>query len=296
VAYNAPRTEVDPAHLLAQAGWPEPRDIVQVEGGWITVIWRFETPDGKAHALRLYRPGEGIDEQARRESLTIQALQRAGLPAPELEASGVYDGAPYFVISWLSGKQLIQMVEKRLWRLWRLAGEFGRLQARYHRLAPPELAFENASWAEYPQDESLIAAVKANSRDDALCHFDYHPLNVLADAKGITGVIDFSQAGIADRRADLGRTHALLTAAPIPPGPMKPVLSLLRSQFALFWRRGYRQEAGWFEIPALYQAWGGATFMRDIEEAIAEGRGWGVPSDIDRVRAYVADRKRAAGL
>ncbi len=141
MAYNAPTTEVDPVHVLAQAGWPEPRSLQRIEGGWITLIWRFETADGKVHGLRLYRPADGIDEQARRESLTIQALLGAGLPAPELEASGVYDGCPYFIMSWLRGKQLVQIMEKQLWRLWPLALEFGRLQARLHRLAPEGLRY-----------------------------------------------------------------------------------------------------------------------------------------------------------
>jgi aminoglycoside phosphotransferase (APT) family kinase protein len=296
MAYNAPTTEVDPVHVLAQAGWPAPRSLQRIEGGWITLIWRFETADGKAHGLRLYRPGEGIDEQARRESLTIQALRGAGLPAPELEASGVYDGCPYFVMTWLRGKQLVQIMEKQLWRLWPLALEFGRLQARLHRLAPDDLRYPDAGWSSIENEPELSAAVKAAAREDALCHFDYHPLNVLADAKGITGIIDFSQTGVADRRADLGRTLSVLTAGPIPPGPLKPVLQVMRGQFAAFWRRGYKAEAGFFDLPPLYEAWGAATFVKDIEEAVAEGRGWATPADIARIKAYLADRKRAAGL
>jgi aminoglycoside phosphotransferase (APT) family kinase protein len=296
MAYNAPATDVDPVEVLRHAGWPEPRSIARVEGGWITLIWRFETDDGRVHGLRLYRPVEGTAEAARRESLAIGALRRAGLPAPELEASGLFEGSPYFIMSWLPGKQLIQMVEKKLWRLWSLGYQFGRLQARYHQLAPPELRSDDGAWADIEAEPGLSKAVRARSRDDALCHFDYHPLNVIADRSGITGIIDFSDTRVADRRADLGRTHALLTAAPVPPSPLRPVLQVLRHQFALFWRRGYRSLAGDFPLEPLYEAWGGATFVRDIEEAVADGRGWGTPADIDRIKAYVADRKRAAGL
>jgi aminoglycoside phosphotransferase (APT) family kinase protein len=296
MAYNAPTTDADPRHILSSAGWADPETLTPIEGGWDTFIWRFQTEDGKQHGLRLYRAGENIEEMARREYATINALRAAGLPAPEIEAKGAHEGLPYFVMSWLPGIPIVTLIEKKLWRLYRLAFEFGRLQARYHRLAPPELRWQDSSWCDVIQEPDLSAAVKADSRDDALCHFDYHPLNVLADDAGITGIIDFSFSGLADRRADLGRTQAVLTAAPIPPGPMKPVLQLFRKQFALFWRRGYKAEAGSFPLEPLYEAWGGATFVKDIEEAVAEGRGWGTAADVERIKAYVADRKRAAGV
>ncbi|HEY7269354.1 MAG TPA: phosphotransferase [Dehalococcoidia bacterium] len=296
MAKNAPTTDIDPVHVLAEAGYAPPAAITQIEGGWITLIWRFQTADGRTLGLRLYRPADGIDEQARREKLTIDALRAAGLPAPAIEKAGTYDGCPYFVMEWLPGRPLIDDLEKKLWRLWSLASEFGRLQARIHRLQPRELAYENRAWADYSVDDDVAAAVKTNARDESLCHFDYHPLNVLSNGSGITGLIDFSQSGLADRRADLGRTQALLAAAPIPPGPIKPVLQVLRKQFALFWRRGYKAEAGDFPIEPLYEAWGAASFIRDIEEAVADGRGWGTPEDVARIHAYLADRKRAAGL
>jgi aminoglycoside phosphotransferase (APT) family kinase protein len=297
MARNAPTTDADPAHILTEAGWPEPRDLSQIEGGWDTVIWRFQTPDGKLHGLRLYRPGDSIDEKFRRECATIEALRAAGLPAPAVEATGSHDGLPFLVMSWLPGTAIVTILEKKLWRLFNLASEFGRLQARYHRLAPPdELRWEDSAWCELEHDPALSAAVRADCRDDALCHFDYHPLNVLADAKGITGIVDFSFSGVADRRADLGRTQAILTAAPIPPSPMKPLLQLIRKQFATHWRKGYTAEAGEFPLEPLYEAWGGATFVRDIEDAVADGRGWGTPADVEKIKAFVAERKRAAGL
>ncbi|HXH21475.1 MAG TPA: aminoglycoside phosphotransferase family protein [Dehalococcoidia bacterium] len=296
MARNAPTTDADPRQILAEAGWPDPQDIVQIEGGWDTVIWRFQTPDGKRHGLRLYRPRDGTHESARRELLAISAMRSAGLAAPEVEATGQHGDLPYFVMTWLPGIPIVTILEKKLWRLFSLAHEFGRLQARYHRLAPRELAWEDSAWCDLEAYPELSAAVRADCRDDALCHFDYHPLNVLADSSGITGVLDFSFSGLADRRADLGRTQAILTAAPIPPSPVRPLLQLVRKQFAVHWRRGYLAEAGDFPLEPLYEAWGGATFVRDIEDAVADGRGWGTPADIQRIKAYVADRMRAAGL
>lgn len=296
MAYNAPTTEVDPVDVLRRAGWAQPPELTQIQGGWDTHIWRFGTDDGKAHGLRLYRPGDMIDEKARREGLTMKALRAARLPAPELEASGVYEGLPYFIISWLPGVPVVTILEKKLWRLYSLALQFGRMQARYHRLAPQELAYEDGAWTYLERYPEISAAVKARASEDALCHFDYHPINVLADSRGISGIIDFSFSGLADRRADLGRTLALLTVGPIPPSPLKPVLQLFRKQFATFWRRGYTAEAGNFPLEPLYEAWGGATFVKDIEEAVAEGRGWGTPADVQRIKDYVENRKRAAGV
>ncbi len=296
MALNAPATDVDPQDVLRHAGWDAAGPIGRVEGGWITAIWRFETADGRLHALRLYPPGDEVEQAARREALTLRAMNRGGIPVPDLEAEGHFRGQPYFILSWLSGIPLVNLLEKKIWRLWQLGAEFGRLQARFHRLAPLDLRFENGAWATIDSEPGLSEAVRSGSVEDALCHLDYHPVNVLAVPGGITGVIDFSGSGVADRRADLGRTMALLTAGPIPPSPIKPLLQLLRRQFVRAWRRGYRAEAGDFPLTPLHEAWGAATFVRDIEEAVAEGRGWGTPGDVELMKAYLAARKRDAGI
>jgi aminoglycoside phosphotransferase (APT) family kinase protein len=297
---NAPITEIDPVDVLRSAGWDAPEECARIEGGWDTYIWRFRTSDGKVHGLRVYRLGEGRDTEGafQRESRALGLLCHFGIPCPDVEASGTYRDMPFFVLSWLPGTPLITVLEKQPWKLWRLGFEFGRLQARLHRLPCADtLRFESdRQWIETADDPEIHAAMEGRVNSTAFCHFDFHPINVMCHEGRLTGVLDFTFSGKADARADLGRTNALLVAAPIPPSPKKPVLQYLRGQFAASWKRGYVAEAGNMPLEPLFEAWGGATFYHNIKEAVADGRGWGTPADIEKMRLYVEDRKRAAGI
>ncbi len=302
MAYS-PTLDIDPAHVLAAVGWPPPVRFSKVEGGWDTYMWRFQTEDERWHALRVYRPGpEGpndmIFEAARREEASLRAIAAAGIPTAAVEASGTFDGLPVFVLSWLPGRALIDLLQTRTWRIRDYGEKFGRLHARLHTVQAPDLLHYTADtdWVGIVADPDVEAAVRERAVADTFCHFDFHPVNVLCDGREMTGVIDFSFSGIADRRADLGRTLAILVAAPIPPSPLRPILQFFRTQFAASWRRGYTKQAGDFPLEPVFEAWGAMTFLRNIEEAVAEGRGWGRPEDIEVIRRYVADRKRAAGL
>jgi aminoglycoside phosphotransferase (APT) family kinase protein len=299
VALNAPVTEINPVDVIRSVGWGEP-ECVQIEGGWDTYIWRFETADGKAHALRLYRAGDGRDIEAmhKREGHALEALRAGGIPCPELEAQGVYQGLPFFILSWLPGRNLLTVLEQQPWKLWRLGREFGRLQARLHKMeCPDNLCYQSEEeWLTTAGDEAIVQALRGKTQETTFCHFDFHPINVMCHQDQLVGVLDFTFSGRADARADLGRTKALLTAAPIPPSPKKPILQYLRTQFASNWRKGYTEEAGQFPLEPIFEAWGAGTFVDNIEEAVAEGRGWGTPKDIEKMRRYLQERKRAAGL
>ncbi len=58
-------------------------------------------------------------------------------------------------------------------------------------------------------------AVRVRDEDPAICHNDFHPLNLLVDDDGRLIVIDWSDAAIGDRHADVARTVTLLWFAQI---------------------------------------------------------------------------------
>jgi aminoglycoside phosphotransferase (APT) family kinase protein len=49
------------------------------------------------------------------------------------------------------------------------------------------------------------------ARETAICHGDFHPLNILADKNQPTGVIDWANAVIASAVWNLGRTIRLIS-------------------------------------------------------------------------------------
>ena len=54
------------------------------------------------------------------------------------------------------------------------------------------------------------------AREAAICHGDFHPLNILADKNRPTGVIDWANAVIAEPAMDVGSAIANMTAVPLP--------------------------------------------------------------------------------
>jgi aminoglycoside phosphotransferase (APT) family kinase protein len=56
----------------------------------------------------------------------------------------------------------------------------------------------------------------------AICHGDFHPLNILADKDGTTGVIDWANAVIAEPAMDVGSAITNISAVPLPlPWPLR---------------------------------------------------------------------------
>jgi aminoglycoside phosphotransferase (APT) family kinase protein len=54
------------------------------------------------------------------------------------------------------------------------------------------------------------------TRKPAICHGDFHPLNILADKNQPTGVIDWANAVIAEPAMDVGSAIANMSAVPLP--------------------------------------------------------------------------------
>src|SRR3990172_184609 len=98
-------SDIDPVAVLRSLGFPPPANVEPVAGGWDTAIWRFATPDGTRHALRLYRSADRAPA-AMRERVALQAAAAAGLPVPAVEAFGAWQDRPVVVLSWCSGEQL----------------------------------------------------------------------------------------------------------------------------------------------------------------------------------------------
>jgi aminoglycoside phosphotransferase (APT) family kinase protein len=293
--------EPDPTAVLAAAGWDATSPPLRITSGWDNWLWRFSTADGRSHALRLYRRGgspEGLAADAASEALAMDAARAGGLPVPRVEARGSFGEAPFFILSWRRGVPMLDYVKGHPWRLKQLARNFGRLQARLHALPPPAgmRHLDDRRLDATVSHAPLAGMLRGQCLFDTFCHLDFHPLNVLVRGTRISGLVDFTGAAIADRRMDLATTKTLLLAAPLPPGPLNPIFRQLRKVMAREWEEGYRQEAGRFPLTPLFEALAITQHLADVEEAVAEGRGWARPGDLPALRAYRAARFRDAGL
>ena len=292
--------DLDPRAVLMALGYPEVRALEPVLGGWETSLWRFETPDGQRHALRVY-PGPAHARSARKEEAALHACMDAGVPVPTLEATGQWEGRPLLVIGWCPGATLLAAMLRHPWSMWRFGLSFGRLQAQIHRVPPPAALLEGAPdywllWASLQRPEVFVRMQGMALSTASLIHLDYHPLNVLTDGRRFTGIIDWSNAAAGDRRADFARTATLLLTASSPPGPTRPVVGALRRLFYLAWRRGYVSEAGPLGDLAPFMAWAGATRLQDLEGVRDSPQAWAGEEDLAAARRWVERWKRRARI
>ena len=291
-----PEADIDPAAVLAALGLTEATAITPVSGGWDTTIWRVEH-GGTAYALRLFRAEQTAT--CRREVLAMGAATAAGLPVPRVHAEGVWQARPALLLDWCPGLPLTRALEARPARLLSLGAAFGRMQAAVHAVrAPAGLAEGRPDWIAWagPEEAALQARLRALAlRPDALLHFDYHPLNVMADGRRISGVLDWANAAAGDPRADVVRTFTILRLVPFAPGtPLRERFG--RRLLELSWRRGYRQVAGPPGDLTLFAAWAGAVMVRDLAPKLGRPGIWLQPHHLDRIRRWTAAQKRRAGL
>ncbi len=283
--------QIDPRNTLAALGYAETSEPRRVKGGWDTLLWRFATPDGREHSLRVFHLPRR-DEIAWRERIALETCAGAGLPAPRVETVGQVQGLPAMVLSWCPGIPLWSFVEKKPWAIWRLGRLFGRAQAWMHAVTPPDefVATAPDEWVSRVPEEYTHLAAHASSlglSTSSLIHMDYHPLNLLSDGTAVTGILDWSYATAGDPRADLARTEITLLWAPLPPGPLRPLLNLARNLFLRAWRSGYQQPAGPIPDFRPLRAWAGATLLTELEQVIDRASVWGTREDMERLRRMI---------
>ncbi len=297
--------QIDPSRALSELGYAGASEPERVVGGWETLLWMFSTQDGRQHSLRVFQlPGLSDDarrEVAWRERIALEACGRAGLPAPRVETVGEVQGLPAMVLSWCPGMPLLSLIEKRPWSMWRLGRLFGQTQARLHAVAPPAEFLEQApnDWASRVGGRHAALAAHVLSLQpstDSLIHMDFHPLNLITDGVAVTGIVDWAGAAAGDRRADLARTVVTLLAAPVPPGPLRPVLNLARKLVMRAWRSGYEELAGPLPDYVPFLAWAGATLLLEMERDVGGANVWGTEQDIERFRHLIDAWAREAGI
>lgn len=288
---------LDPYAILASLGVADGvTAVVPVSGGSDTAIWRVER-GGASYALRVFRPEQA--RIARREAVVMRAGV-PGVPIPALHAEGTWQHRPAMLIGWCDGCNLLEALRAEPRRFWSLARAYGEMQARLHA-APvlTELIVEGRSWIDWEgsADAALGARLRAVSTGpNSILHFDYHPLNLMVAAGRVTGVIDWANVDIGDRRADLARTVTILRLAPAEPGTSPALLRFLARALEIGWRRGYRAVAGPIGGMAPFYAWAGTLMANDLAPKIGRPGIWIQPQHLEPMHRWAAYWRERAGI
>jgi aminoglycoside phosphotransferase (APT) family kinase protein len=288
---------LDPRAILVALGVTDGVGaITPVSGGMDTAIWRVER-GGRPYALRVFRPEQAA--VARREA-TIMAAEIPGVPIPAVRAAGAWHDRPALLIDWCAGQTLLDAVRAAPRDALALAHLFGRIQAWLHAAAAPAaLVAEDRSWIAWaggggPELTALLRAVATGPA--RILHLDYHPLNLLVEGHRATGLIDWANVHVGDRRADLARSVTILRLAPSGQGASGLALRLAARLLELGWRRGYRAVAGPVGGMAPFYAWAGAVLVHDLSAKIGRPGVALQSADLDPARRWTAHWRQRAGL
>jgi aminoglycoside phosphotransferase (APT) family kinase protein len=288
-------SQLDPVAILAALGVTDAAGIMPVQGGQDTAIWRVDT-GGKRCALRLFRAGE--ERKCRREVASMRAAAAGGIPVPIIHAEGIWAGRPALLLSWMPGRTMVGAFEKQPWRIAAFGAMCGRMHARIHAVPVPEgPEYPPDRWLDWagPLDAPLRERVLALARRPlVLCHFDYHPLNVMTDGKAVTAVLDWPNAMPGDPRADLARAVALMR---FPPNvTIRPHEALAVRIFLRAWWRAYQRAAGPVAEMAPFYALAGTTTLLDQEGKLDRPNIPRNAASFDPLRRWTAMWRQRAGL
>ncbi len=260
-------------YLRAAAGAPglalatPPRRML---GGFDTLVYAFELRDPPLElagplVLRVYRDARG-PERAHREGCVQNAAAALGFPTPRVLLTcldrAVLGGA-FLVMQRLPGRVMLDSFLGP--RVLRMPALLAALQARLHAL-DTDVFQRHLAAARCPTDRMSVAgdvaamqarisaaqltglelgmqwvvAKRPSPPTPAVCHGDFHPLNVLLDGRAVSGVLDWAWAKIDDPAWDVGATVALITQGPLAlPAALQGVTAAARRWLVGRYLRAY---------------------------------------------------------
>ncbi|WP_105036624.1 phosphotransferase family protein [Cryobacterium aureum] len=175
----------------------ELHEVRTLPGGTHAATTVVGAPDGAEFVLRQFPPG---DDAVHREIRVLDGLGGLGELAPRLLAAdpdGTANGCPLIVTTLLPGRASITPEDPQ-----DFARQLGQALARIHSLAVdgqlPELFTE-------PAATSPMHSVWTQLRDEprVLTHNDFWSGNTVWHLGRLTGIVDWSGAGLAPRGYDL---------------------------------------------------------------------------------------------
>jgi len=220
---------VDANDVLAALGLPGATDVEVMPSSEATV-WRVVV-DGVPLAVRLHRFESTTVE---RELVALRVARTAGVPVPEVVATGTWHDRHVAITSWCAGETVGELFETTTGdEQADVAHPFGHAQAVLHSTELSQL--------DLTELRAVGRAVPDLGRagSNTLLHLDYHPFNVLDDGSRVSGIIDWANTSVGDRRFDLARTRGLFALAGVFAPAIAAPAAEAAEQLTVLWAQGY---------------------------------------------------------
>lgn len=233
---------------------------------------------GNDRVLKLFHnwlPPEAI----KREEEMSHLARKAGIPVPDIYDSVEVEGRHGIVFERIEGPSMLQETMANPDKLGDCAVRFARLHAKVHSIESKELPplrpmlesrILRITDLSYIKKEGAIDILKKLPEGDSLCHWDFHPDNIIISGKGPV-IIDWMAASQGDYHADIARTKLLFDLGKPPEG--NPESDKLRTAAKEFFDI-YIKEYSKLKLLSLEQveAWKVPVAAARLEEGVSKER------------------------
>ena len=242
-------------------------------GGYDTAVYAFQLHGGPPEwsarlVLRVYRPDTQRRDLPRFEAAVHGCIADAGLPVPRVLL--VVDGAselerPFLVMERAPGRNLVGWLASPA--VVRLPRWLAETQLALHAVPPATLeralaaagidakplrldaelrevarALDTAALAGLRDGAAWLERQRPAEASLAICHGDFHPLNILADGRRVTGLIDWARVHVAEPEYDVGGTLTLIRDGPLRvPALLEPLANAARKLLCAAYLADYRR-------------------------------------------------------
>jgi aminoglycoside phosphotransferase (APT) family kinase protein len=245
---------------------------VNLLGGNETTIYSFSFDVPADHrfsgplVVRIFNKAATDPQQYLWEAAVHNVLHDQGFPVPRiLHASAEADpGGPWLIMDRVPGTMLGSDALEMPWGIFRfplvikkLPRQLAELHTRLHAIDPSPIAEQLSvlpvdselftpfgrlqrvcalipeHWSSARRAGDYLHAQLPESTHEVICHGDLHPLNVMVDEDGVTGVLDWGRICFADPEYDLAAAFLLLRASILNlPGWAVPTVNAMKRKMA----------------------------------------------------------------
>ena len=192
---------------------------------------------GPDKVVKLYQ-SDIPDRRIKVEASNARTLHAAGLPVPRFVEQVQIDGRRGSVFERIEGRSISASLRKNPFRFFQLAGRFAAVHRLIHRIEssglPPltehlRRVIAQVSALSLAQKDQLNSLLDSLPAGVSVCHFDFHPSNVILSPRGPV-VLDWGSARCGNPLADVART-CILFATDHLSAPVAPMVKIWNDAF-----------------------------------------------------------------
>ena len=183
-------------------------------------------------------------EAINKEYEVSRRVFQARLPVPQVFEVVDLESHTGIIYEKIQGTTMLSMLAKKPWQVAQHSRVMAELHHMIHQVKVDESSTYHDQWfrnIERVPDlseevkQKLIAQVKQLPNDNCLCHFDFHPDQVIYTEKGPI-ILDWLTAEIGHPAADVARTQILITIGKPPDASIgMQLLAILLGKVANFY-------------------------------------------------------------